>query len=121
MKFRINPLISILLIVAVSSLLLYLLQKRQADEATAAPVQQIFVGAGIKGRLTFKSLRYGVQSIRVDNDTQIFRFKPDLTSNGLFFHVHTELGDSIIKEQDKMEVVVKNAFGTVRYKAAAID
>ena len=108
MKVRVNPLVSILLFIAASSLLLYLLQRRQTRTNQPNAARSAFVKTSINGRLIFKSLRLGVQSIRVDNDTQTFRFKPELSAGGAFFHAHTEEGDSIIKQAGATDILVKN-------------
>lgn len=121
MKFRLNPLLTILLLVIASSTLLYWLQQRQLRHTSSNPASNAFVQAEIRGRLTYKSLRSGIQSIRVDNDSETFRFRPELTPEGNFFHVDTELGDSIIKQKDSLAIMVKTNVGSLTYTAAPAD
>lgn len=121
MKPRINPLISILFFVVVSSLLLYFVALQTDGKYKATPSQKLFAATTINGKLVFKSLRFGVQLIRVDNDTQTFRFRPHISSNGSLFHANTSLGDSIIKKKYSLEIKVKGTDALTSYIADAVE
>lgn len=112
---KINPLLIILLIIAGVSMLLYYMGQYANRKKTEDQGKDVFNTTSIKGKIVFKYLRSGVQSIRVDNDSQTFYFRPKISGDGFLFHAHTALGDSMLKPAGAPLIIIKDSATVVEY------
>jgi hypothetical protein len=108
MKIGFNPLRDMLLAIVAMSMLVYFLYKWKASGTDILHHTYLhFDSSEIKGVVESIHFRHNMESVKVDNSDQEYLFAPNITDKGVYFHVYTEIGDSIIKPPFSKVVTVK--------------